>query len=118
MTEIKITIPEIHPSINTWKNWHFFRYNKEKKRWSDMIYLLTRKTPGIEGKAAITIDYYFKTKARHDIDNYAPKFLMDGLVNAGIIEDDHSEIVTSLTVKMLYDKTNPRTEIVISKVQA
>ena len=113
MSQTKIIVTELHPSINVWKNWHYMRYNKEKQRWMTMIWALTRGTSRIEGKVDVTVTYYFKTKARHDIDNYTPKMIMDGLVEAGIIQDDNSDVVVSLTVKLLYDKANPRTEIEI-----
>ncbi len=50
-----------------------------------------RKTrPKIETpfKCVVRITYFFRTKQRHDPDNYNGKFILDGLREAGIIEDD------------------------------
>ena len=50
---------------------------------------------------------------RRDPDNYSGKFILDGLVKAGIIADDSfSNIDLRLCGKV--DKKNPRTEIEIT----
>ena len=119
--EYRIIIPEIPPSLNVIFNWHWAVRNKEKIRWAAMIYYeinnLKRRNQlpnKIYGKVSIKIIYYFKTKANHDYDNYSGKFIMDGLKNI-IIEDDNQNIVTELTHRFEYSKENPRTEIVIKE---
>lgn len=52
----------------------------------------------------------FCTRQRHDPDNYNGKFILDGLREAGIIEDDSFSNV-ELQLCGSYDKENPRTEI-------
>ena len=74
--------------------------------------------PKFEGRVNVAIRYYFKNKMRKDIDNYTPKFIMDGLVDSGLIEDDNSEVVKNLSVGIFYDKYNPRTEIIITPYDA
>ena len=119
--EYRIIIPEIPPSLNVIFNWHWAVRNKEKIRWAAMIYYeinnLKRRNQlptKIYGKVSIKIIYYFKTKANHDYDNYSGKFIMDGLKNI-IIEDDNQNIVTELTHRFEYSKENPRTEIFIKE---
>ena len=116
-TATVINIPAVHPSINEWKKWHYHKYNSEKQVWKDMIYVVARGGHQFKGKVKVTITYYFPDKRSRDIDNYTPKFIMDGLVSAEIIEDDNQRIVTSLTTRFLYDKNNPRTEVLIEKDQ-
>lgn len=53
---------------------------------------------------------FFRTRQRHDPDNYNGKFILDGLREAGIIEDDSFKNV-ELQLCGSYDKENPRTEI-------
>lgn len=65
--------------------------------------------------AQVEVRYYFDNKHRRDKDNYTPKFIMDGLVKAGIIADDNDSNIF-LNWKLLYDKDNPRTEILIKEV--
>ena len=59
---------------------------------------------------------FFPTKARHDPDNQSPKFIMDGLTEAGLIVDDDGKHIKSLTLICDYDSTYPRTEIEISNI--
>jgi len=110
-----IEIPDIHPSINTWKNWHWAVFSKEKKRWAEMIGWLCKGLTPIEGRVFVTITVYFGTKHRHDYDNYTPKFILDPIVEAGLIADDSSMIITELRLKFKYDKDHPRTEVLIEE---
>lgn len=112
--EVAISIPEIHPSINTWKAWHYHKYNLEKKRWAEMIYYICLGAKLVEGEVHVTVKYFFKDKRKRDIDNYSPKLIMDGLVGAKIIEDDNSNVVRRISVEMDYDKDNPRTEVIVT----
>ena len=116
--ETKLIIPETHPSINTWSHWHFHEYNKEKKRWAELVgwVVMGANRPSFAGKVEVEVRYYFKTKAKHDIDNYTPKFIMDPLVAMKVIEDDNNEIVTALTTKLFYDNLHPRTEVTIKSI--
>ncbi len=59
--------------------------------------------------------YYMKTKRRIDLNNLL-EATTDVLVKYKILEDDNSNIVVSHDgSRVLYDKDNPRTEIIITK---
>ncbi|WP_373815745.1 RusA family crossover junction endodeoxyribonuclease [Jeotgalibaca porci] len=59
--------------------------------------------------------YYMPTRHRVDITNPLSA-THDLLVDAGVLEDDNSKIVVGVDgSRVLYDKENPRVEIVISK---
>lgn len=47
-------------------------------------------------KCKIIFTAYYKDKRRHDPDNLLCKNFIDGIVKAGIIKDDNSEVVLSL----------------------
>lgn len=47
-------------------------------------------------KCKIVFEVYYKDKRRHDPDNLLCKNFIDGIVKAGIIKDDNSEVVLSL----------------------
>lgn len=64
-------------------------------------------------KCSMTFISYFKTRMRTDVDNYTPKFFMDGLVSSGFIVSDDYLHVESLLLKCGYDKSHPRTEIYV-----
>ena len=113
---IKITIPEIPPSLNKILRMHHHERHAENQKWQALVaYFDNRKKRGEPLKRAqVTITYYFPDARRRDSDNYAGKFLLDGLVNAGIIEDDSFNHV-SLLIAGKVDRANPRTEIVVEE---
>jgi len=87
---IKITIPcRVHPSLNEWKNWHWTKVGREKVSWEKEIYyeLKLAKAPLFKFPK-VKITYYFKDKRARDKDNYAPKFILDGIKKAKVIIDD------------------------------
>lgn len=114
---MKYIIPEIPPSNNKFIGRNArWEYQEIKKYWEQLIFYTCRPRPDkpIE-KAVVTLTYYFKTKIRHDPDNYAGKLILDGLTRAGIIEDDSFDHVR-LVLCGGYDKENPRTEIEVEEV--
>lgn len=82
-----------------------------------MMCWICKKQPKFEGPVEVEVRYYFTDKRARDIDNYTPKFIMDGLVAAEIIEDDNQKIVKKLSTKLLYDKKCKRTEVTITKYE-
>lgn len=111
----KYIIPFIPPSNNQFigKD-QKFRYQKIKKEWEQIIKLYTLKNKPFKPikQCKLTLFYYFKDKIRRDPDNYSGKFILDGLVKAGIIFDD-SFFNINLVLKASTDKGNPRLEITI-----
>ena len=105
-----------HPSINAWFILKRPQLNALKQKWKDFI-VWWIKDLGYEGKqlnkVKMTFTVYFPTKARHDVDNQVPKFILDGFTEAGLIPDDDEGHLTELTLRTGYDKQNPRTEIQI-----
>lgn len=113
----KYSIPEIPPSNNKFIGRNArWEYQQEKKRWAQMIQLLCRpKPPQAIPKAIVQLTYHFKNKIRRDPDNYSGKMILDGLVRAGILEDD-SFLCIELQLKAVYDKGGGYTEIIIEEV--
>lgn len=114
----KYIIPEIPPSNNKFIGRNArWQYQVEKKRWADLIALLCKPRPqGPIPYAKVTLTYYFGDRRRHDPDNYAGKMVLDGLVKAGIIQDDSFDRI-NLSLNGRYDKLNPRTEITIEIIE-
>lgn len=103
-----------HPSINSWMIMKRPMMNALKQKWKDfMIWFIDNQgytNLHIE-KCEMKFITYFETNRRHDVDNSAPKFILDGLAESGFIVDDDSKHLTSLTLEVGVDKENPRTEI-------
>ena len=112
----KYIIPEIPPSLNKYKGRsNVWQYRKDKAEWEQKVavYCLPRPKKPIP-KSVLTLTYFFKTRIRHDPNNYDGQFITDGLVKAGIIEDDSFDNI-ELLLRGDYDKDNPRTEIEIQE---
>lgn len=115
--KITITIPDIPPSLNKWSRMHWAKAAEIKRQWeADVYYTAYSQRPKTPFKyAKITITYFFKTKQRHDLDNYTPKFILDGLVKAKILLDDRAEYIGMTELIQEYDKERPRTVIIIEQ---
>lgn len=114
---IKIIIPEIPPSNNKYigrgsKNYQAFEYQKKKKQWQRLIKFYSQYLEKPLDKAKVTITYYFPDQRKRDPDNYSGKFILDGLVKAGVIVDDSFKHI-ELEIRGRTDKNNPRTEITV-----
>lgn len=116
----KATVPPIkhpyHESINTWMIMRRPAMNGLKQKWKDFIKWLVQE----QGYANLHIEeceisqtIYYPTNRRHDLDNSTPKFILDGLVESGMIVDDDSKHISKLTMQCNIDKENPRTVIKI-----
>lgn len=71
-----------------------WEYQTIKKQWAQLIALACRPKPPNPLKAAVVrITYHFPDKRRRDPDNYSGKMILDGLVRAGIIEDDSFTVI-------------------------
>jgi Holliday junction resolvase RusA-like endonuclease len=86
-----LRIDGIPPSWNKIMRMNQYEQNNEAKRWHQIVYLCAKRQNIQEkftGKRRVVLEYHFDTAYRHDPDNYSGKFIMDGLVKAGILEDD------------------------------
>lgn len=106
-----------HESINSWMIMKRPAMNCLKQKWKDFIRWLVNEQGysnlHIE-KCEISQTIYYSTRRRHDLDNSVPKFVLDGLVESGMIVDDDSEHVTKITLQCGFDKERPRTELLIT----
>lgn len=116
---MKIVLRGIPPSLNqTAGRKNVWQYRKDKERWTEAVAWAARAAhtpPTPFQMARVTITYFFPTRARHDADNYAGKYLLDGLTIAGVIVDDDLKHI-STTIRGEYDKDNPRTEIEVEEL--
>jgi Holliday junction resolvase RusA-like endonuclease len=106
----------IHPSLNEWAIAVRMSANTIKQNWKDFIIFVV-KHYGYDNlkldSVSVTVKSYYETKRRRDNDNISPKFILDGLVEAGMIVDDDYIHLNPLIIYGGYDKNNPRTEIMV-----
>ena len=106
LTNPKTDRPFISPSKQ------YKKYEREAA-W----YLKPRPSRPIECSLCIKCLFYLPTRRKTDLTNLL-EAVDDILVHAGIIADDHYGIVTSHDGSRCYwDKENPRTEIIITKIE-
>jgi len=110
------------PSLNEYTNAN--RNNKfggaiMKKESTDLVAWQVKGIEKVKDYPIIlSFDWYTKD-LRKDTDNiaFAKKFIQDGLVKAGIIEDDRRKFIAGYGGERFFvDKENPRVEITIKSV--
>lgn len=109
-----------HESINAWMIMKRPMMNALKQKWKDFICFFVKE----QGYANLHIEkceihqiIYYPNNRRHDIDNSTPKFILDGLVESGMILDDDCKHITKLTLECKIDIQNPRTELSITLLE-
>lgn len=105
-----------HESINQWMIMKRPMMNALKQKWKDCIKWIVE----YQGYSNLRIDkceieqmIYYNNNRRHDIDNTCPKFILDGLVESGMIVDDDCKHIQKLTLMCGVDVAHPRTELYI-----
>ncbi len=105
-----------HESINTWMILKRPMMNALKQKWKDFIkwYVADLGYSNLHiSKCEISQIIYYETNRRHDLDNGVPKFILDGLVESGMIVDDDCKHIVKLTLQCGTDIDHPRTELKI-----
>ena len=115
---IRLVLKGVPPSLNKFAGReNSWEYRAEKKRWTEAVMWAAKahRPEKPYSFADVKILYYFATRGRHDADNYAGKFLLDGLTKARVIEDDDFAHIR-LGVAGAYDKDEPRTVITVEEI--
>lgn len=103
-----------HESINVWMIMKRPMMNALKQRWKDFVkwFVIAQGYSNLHiDKCEISQIVYYPNTRRHDTDNSVPKFILDGLVESGMVVDDDSEHITKLTLECRTDIKHPRTEL-------
>ncbi|MFD2658592.1 RusA family crossover junction endodeoxyribonuclease [Gracilibacillus thailandensis] len=113
---IKFTIPGTLPSMNEiieMSKKHHMQYSIMKKQYTQLVKLHAMKLPKIE-RADFVITWYCQDK-RKDKDNITSgqKFIFDGLVEAGVLQNDGWKEIGNVAHVFEVDKENPRVQVKI-----
>lgn len=97
----------------------YHRYSKLKKSWTDTVHLLAkaRHIPPMQPGVHLQFDWHCQNR-RRDPDNIAAggrKFILDGLVNAGVLPGDGWAAKISWADTFLLDKIQPGTLVTLTK---
>jgi len=115
---IPCELPDLNRVIAESKR-HWSKYAATKKQHTAMVAALARRQlrPVRRGQVHLSCVWYCKNK-RRDPDNIASakKFIIDGLVEAGILENDGWSQISGFSDTFSVDKANPRVEVVIAEI--
>lgn len=118
---IKGELPSLNEIISAAKKGkgNYQPYSKMKHEYTDMIAWECKSQ--LKGRTynEIKLDIvWYSPNAKKDIDNVSVglKFILDGMVKAGVIENDGRKQVKGFNHKFEIDKQNPRVEIMINEV--
>lgn len=109
-------LPTLNEIIEAAKN-HWGTYKRMKKVQTYNVGWRAKKLPRFS-RVYLKITYYRKNR-KHDPDNIAAgkKFILDGLVEAGVLENDGWKQISGWEERWEIDKANPRVEIIIEGVE-
>jgi Holliday junction resolvase RusA-like endonuclease len=88
-------------SLNVFRNLHHYSKNKVKQDYADLVREFVKTLPKYK-KIQPKYTLYFNNNRKKDLDNYTfpiHKFLMDTLVEEGVLEDDNYDYVTGFSTK-------------------
>lgn len=104
-------------NLNWFRNAHYQVSNNIKKQMHEWILNNAQKSMKLIGFMEFEYTIYRKTKRRADLGNLGAiidKFVSDGLVEAGIIEDDNTEHIKKIVfIDGGVEKNNPRADLII-----
>ena len=121
--KVEITIPGELPDLNEIikaSKSHFGAYSKMKSINTEEVAWGCLGYPKRQLKMPVDVTCKWVTKnLKKDPDNVSAgvKFILDGLVLAGILHDDRRKQVNSIIHKFGVDKHYPRVEITITEVE-
>lgn len=118
---MQITIPGMLPSLNEMidaAKTHKMKYSRMKKKYTQACTWVASQLPKNLERIHLDITYYVPDW-RTDLDNRSvgKKFILDGLVGAGVIQDDTHTYVKGWNEEFEKDKENPRIEIEVTEVK-
>lgn len=121
METLRLIIDDIPPSNNRFmgnSNTHFI-YNSKKKEWRKIVQKsLPASLPSKPlSKVKVSIHYIFPDKRRRDLDNYSGKFLLDPLVEMGVLEDDNYAVLCNLNLSAECKPKIKKTVVQIEEVE-
>lgn len=113
--EISGRFPSLNEYIGVCRR-NKYRANQMKRRETSRAARAARGVDPFTEPVVVSF-LWVEQDRRRDLDNiaFAKKFVLDGLVEAGVIENDNARHVVGLRDEFSYDKQNPHVEVVIEE---
>lgn len=107
MQELKLFIPYDFPNWNEYikaERTNKFKASQIKKRDKEAVVWMIKEQYKYSYPITLTIRPHFKHKKK-DLDNYRMKGLIDGLVSAGVIENDNLTKINKIILEPVFSDT-------------
>jgi len=119
---MKFDIPHLLTDLNTYiqaERGNKFQAANIKKENTGIAFMYARRLPPVKTKAKIIFTWYCANEKK-DPDNisFAKKFILDGLVSAGVLENDGWKQIEGFEDRFEVDKANPHIEVEIQEIGA
>lgn len=104
-------------SLNEFYRMHYMKQGKVKREYDNHVLMSARQAKIKPCKTPVVIDcLWVEPNKRRDYDgiHFGVKFILDGLVKAGVLKDDSPRYVKRITHEVAYDSDNPRIEVWIN----
>ena len=113
----RVVIPGRMPGLNEYvraERANRYAASKMKREQTERagVAAVEQRMPAFAGPVDIAFTWVEKDR-RRDVDNvaFAKKFILDGLVRAGVIPDDTPRYVAGISDRFSYDAARPRIEV-------
>lgn len=115
--EIPGRLPGLNEIIEAAKS-HFGAYAKMKEEHTTAITWLAKQARLAKFEKAYLVITWFEPDRRRDPDNImaGQKFILDGLVQAGVLPGDSQKYIQGIYHRFRVDRKNPRVEVEIRGV--
>ena len=115
--EIPGRLPGLNEIIAAAKS-HYAKYSNEKKEYTEEVAWLAKQARLPRFEKAYLIITWFEPNGRRDPDNVmaGQKFILDGLVQAGVLPGDSQKYIQGIYHRFRVDRKNPRIEVEIRGV--
>ena len=112
-------LPALNQTIEAGKR-HWSKYSRLKREYTELVACLARRQlrPVLSGRVYLSFVWYCRNRKR-DPDNIASakKFIIDGLVTAGILPNDSLRWIMGFSDAFEVDAANPRIEVEICEIR-
>jgi Holliday junction resolvase RusA-like endonuclease len=120
MLTIRSSFPSLNEVINVAKQ-HWGQYAKLKKDMT-LTVVLEAKVAKLRPREnpVCVVFYWYESNQRRDIDNisaFGTKVILDGLVEAGILQGDGQKQIPRIRHYFAVDKDNPRVEVQLLEIK-
>jgi Holliday junction resolvase RusA-like endonuclease len=124
--DLPLTVPasakkKLSLNLNAYRNWHYYEQDLTKKLFEKIA---TEKLKGIPKLEKVHLHYvlWAPTAQRRDLMNViaiVDKYFSDALPKANVLDDDHAEIIVSISAAYGgIDRSNPRVTVTIVPVDS